>query len=120
MNYGGLFDFEKKEMRVSELESLMSQPNFWNSDDSSKVIEELNSLKDIINKIRQIKKDILENLDVANMLKEESELDLFNMLCENNEIIKKKLDDFKLLLLLNGPYDNCDSILENTSWCRRN
>ena len=90
----------------------MSQPDFWNSDDSSKVIDELNSLKDIIDKIKKIKNDILENLDMANMLKEEPDSDLFSILCENKEIMKNKLDEYKLLLLLNGPYDNCDSILE--------
>jgi len=90
----------------------MSQPDFWNSDDSSKVIDELNSLKDIIDKIKKIKNDILENLDMANMLKEEPDSELFSILCENKEIMKNKLDEYKLLLLLNGPYDNCDSILE--------
>lgn len=112
MHYGGLFDVETKEKRISELENIMSQPNFWNSEDSSEVIDELNSLKDIINKIKKIKNDVLENIDIANMLKEEPDSELFNLLCDNENKIKNRLNDYKLLLLLNGPYDSCDSILE--------
>lgn len=112
MNYGGLFDVETKEKRILELESVMSQPNFWNQDDSSKVIDELNSLKDIVDKIKKLKEEVLDNIEMANLLKSESEEELFNVLCDNKDTIKNKLEDYKLLLLLNGPYDNCDSILE--------
>ncbi len=90
----------------------MSQPNFWNQDDSSKVIDELNSLKDIVDKIKKLKEEVLDNIEMANLLKSESEEELFNVLCDNKDTIKNKLEDYKLLLLLNGPYDNCDSILE--------
>jgi len=90
----------------------MSQPNFWNQDDSSKVIVELNSLKDIVDKIKKLKEEVLDNIEMANLLKNDQEEELFNALCDNKDIIKDKLEDYKLLLLLNGPYDNCDSILE--------
>lgn len=90
----------------------MSQPNFWNQDDSSNVIDELNSLKDIVDKIKKLKEEVLDNIEMANLLKSEPEEELFNVLCDNKDTIKNKLENYKLLLLLNGPYDNCDSILE--------
>ena len=90
----------------------MSQPNFWNQDDSSNVIDELNSLKDRVDKRKKLKEEVLDNIEMANLLKSEPEEELFNVLCDNKDTIKNKLENYKLLLLLNGPYDNCDSILE--------
>jgi len=46
------------------------------------------------------------------MLKDEPDVELHNMLENNVEVLKEKIEEAKLLLLLNGPYDNSDCILE--------
>ena len=48
MIYGGHFEPDKKEIRIKELETITSDPNFWNDKKNSEsVIQELNELKNI-------------------------------------------------------------------------
>ena len=56
MNYGGCFDTDTKNKRISELENLMQASDFWdNRDKSESVITELNSLKKTINEVSYLK-----------------------------------------------------------------
>jgi len=112
MNYGGLFDQDSKQQRIDELTGLMSEDGFWNREDSSDIISEINSLKEDINKIKNLKEEIENNLEIANMLKDEPDSELQTMLESNVDVLKEKIEESKLLLLLSGPYDNCDCILE--------
>ena len=51
MNYGGIFDVEKKIEKIKELENQMNQPEFWNNQrQSEQIINECNTLKKILEK----------------------------------------------------------------------
>ena len=54
-NYGGLFDQDKKQQKIEELTNMMSEEGFWNREDSSDIIGEINSFKEDINKIKKLK-----------------------------------------------------------------
>lgn len=112
MNYGGLFDPDVKNKRIKELEDIMSQSTFWTSSSSSDVIGELNNLKGSLDDVSCLKSKIAENLELANILKEDYDDDLKQMLEIDAEKLKHELEDVSMLLLLNGPYDSCDCILE--------
>ena len=63
MNYGGLFETEKKSIRIQELEKEMNEPNFWNDKrHSEKVITEFNDLKSKIEKVTELKNKINDTL----------------------------------------------------------
>ena len=53
MNYGGYFDFEKRNAKIKELETKTLENGFWdNRRESTKIINELNANK----RCRRIKK----------------------------------------------------------------
>lgn len=111
-NYGGHFDPERKEDHLKELETLLNEPDFWSKENSSSIISEINNIKKQLEDISSLKKEIEDNLSLANMLKSELDPDLMHNLEEDIMPIKKRLDDISLFLLLSGPYDECDCILE--------
>ena len=112
MNYGGLFDSDNKIKEIERLESIMNSSSFWDREDTNDIISQLNGLKENIDKILKLKSNIYDNLELANILSTDMDEELFNSLQSSVENIKKQLDETKLLLLLNGPYDKCDCILE--------
>lgn len=111
--FGGHFDIDGKKLKLDELAKKMNDPNFWNDrNEANNLINEVTSLKKETNDISSLKKDILERLEIANMLKDEMDEELRKSLEEDYPLIKKRLENISLELLLNGKYDHNDCILE--------
>ena len=107
MIYGGCFDIPSKKDRLKELESVMSSPNFWDDQDkSSEVLDEVQSLKSTISSIDNLYTKIN---DMNSMLDDEEALVLIE---EELPSIEKETEELELLLLLNGPYDKNNAIVE--------
>ena len=69
-------------------------------------------LKDIILEVETIYKSLNDKLEILNVLKEEFDLDLFNMIdLELKDIIIKQ-NDLETKTLLDGEYDSFNAILE--------
>ena len=113
MNYGGYFEPEKKQKRIQELENKMKESNFWNNKrESEKVITELNQLKKQIEEFSSLKKQIENNIEMISSLKENTDLEMLSLLEEENKKISEELENLQIELLLNGPYDKMNAIVE--------
>lgn len=112
MNYGGLFDPEKKESQIAELEALISSPSFWSRDDTNELITKCNSLKEEYEGVKNLKEKIDTHLQIALYLKEERDAEMEASLESELPKLEEEIDQIHLKLLLNGPYDDCDIILE--------
>ena len=113
MNYGGYFEPEKKQKRIQELENKMEGSNFWNNKrESEKVITELNQLKKQIEEFSNLKKQIENNIEMISSLKENTDLEMLSLLEEENKKISEELENLQIELLLNGPYDKMNAIVE--------
>jgi len=91
----------------------MLAPGFW--DDQRKaqeVINELNGLKDQVQTFTSLEK-AYEDLELAyELVKEEEDKELKEELEADLKQLKTKLNEFELQLLLSGPYDKNNAILE--------
>lgn len=113
MNYGGYFEPEKKQKRIQELENKMEESNFWNNKrESEKVITELNQLKKQIEEFSNLKKQIENNIEMLSSLKGNTDLEMLSLLEEENKKISEELENLQIELLLNGPYDKMNAIVE--------
>lgn len=109
MIYGGYFDIDNKQLSIDRLEKETSKHDFWNDNvRSNKIIEELNSLKDVVVKITNLKSRIDALKDLSTSLDEES----IPIVEEEVLQIDKDTKEASLLLLLNGKYDKENAILE--------
>lgn len=109
MIYGGYFDIDNKQLSIDRLEKETSKHDFWNDNvRSNKIIEELNSLKDVVGKITNLKSRIDALKDLSTSLDEES----IPIVEEEVLQIDKDTKEASLLLLLNGKYDKENAILE--------
>ena len=109
MNYGGYFEVDKKLENIKLLEKKINEPNFW--DDSNKataIIDEVNDLKKIVERISNLKNKITSNIELLNSDDEE----LLNLVNDESKEIKQELDELETFTLLNGPYDRYNAVLE--------
>ena len=92
---------------------MMLEPGFWDDQQGAQVvINEGNGLKAIVNEYKELV-DTHENLDMTmELLREEPDEELQEELGNELAEFRKKIADFELQLLLNGPYDQNNAILE--------
>lgn len=113
-NSGGLFDLEALEDSIADLENKMSEPSFWDDNQSAqKTIDSLNQFKtrrdsflNLTNQSDEITALIellMESPDEADL-----QLELENLINQSN----KDLETYNLQQLLTEPYDSNNAILE--------
>lgn len=113
MIYGGLFEVEKKESDIANLENEMNSVGFWNDKDhADEVISTLNSLKKKIEGIVSLKESLLSDLEMIELLKEEDNSEIRDLLITNINSYSSLVDSLEVELLLDGEYDDCNCILE--------
>lgn len=91
----------------------MSMPDFWNDQEKAQaIINEVNVLKDQVNEFHDLN-ETYENLEVAfELVKEEPDPELQADLEKELLEFTERMNQFELELLLNGPYDKNNAILE--------
>ena len=108
---GGYFDLPKKEEEIKRITKETEALNFWdNPQKAEETIKKLNELKEQVYSILNIKNEILNNIELLEIIDENNEM--WKELETSTQDIIKKLEEAKLLLLLSGPYDSGNCILE--------
>lgn len=91
----------------------MKEPNFWDDKrESERVISNINSLKNTIDKVKNLKEKITNNFEIVEELKNSYDEELVEMISNDIEAIGKELDEVEVLMLLSGPYDKENAIVE--------
>ena len=111
MKLGGLFDLERRENKIAELEKKTMEENFWNDKrTSSAVIKEMNGEKELVAEFKKIVSE-LENEEVLIEFVEQGENDFQEELEEKHLILGKDVEHFDTRLLLDGDYDSNNAIV---------
>lgn len=112
-NYRESLNLTEKEARIAELENEMTYPDFWdNQEKAQKVIDESNGLKAMVDKYQDLANKHEDGEVTLELIKEEPDAEMQEELGESIQALKKEFDDFELEILLNGPYDANNAILE--------
>ncbi|MBR5369750.1 MAG: peptide chain release factor 2, partial [Bacilli bacterium] len=113
MNYGGHFDIPSKKDEIEKLSHQTESPNFWNDrEKAEEVLSKQKELKDLVNSIESLKIEIESTLEVLKLLEIEPDSNIYDEIKDTTKNISEKTDKLNLLLMLNGPYDKCNCILD--------
>lgn len=113
MNYGGYFDIEGKIKKVNDLDAMISSSNFWlDKDKAEKIISEKNTLKNIIDDIVNVRKSVKSNIELYEMIDKEFDSEIKVSLENETKNLLTTMSTLEVALLLNGPYDKLDCVLE--------
>jgi len=90
----------------------MADINFWDDkEEANSVISKVNELRNIVDPICALEKNISNNLSMLDVISEE-ECDLFNLIKEEYNLDKLKLEELELQTYLSGEYDKNNCIFE--------
>lgn len=95
------------------MEKQINLPNFW--DDTAlanDVVKKLNERKEKVSKLNYFKESIFNKNEELKLLKDEHDLELQALIEEELSKLEEELEDFEVLTLLDGEYDNSNCILE--------
>ncbi|MBT9670976.1 peptide chain release factor 2 [Secundilactobacillus kimchicus] len=112
--FGRSLDFDALSESVSINESKMAEPGFWdNRLAAQKLIDENNQLKAKLDDYKQLRDD-LDDLEVSTELlaEEPTDADLASETELALHTLQEALNKYRLNLLLSGPYDHNNAILE--------
>lgn len=113
MIYGGHFDIVGKKERVTKLENITIGPSFWDDREvANEVINEMNSLKEIINTVESLLNDVNSDLELCELLLVSNDDEILHNLEEDIGLLRKKLEKTEIYLLLSGPFDKKNCLLE--------
>ena len=91
------------------MEEKINEPNFWNdSNRATNIIDDVNNLKKVVERINNLRNKIESNLELLSSNDDE----ILDLVTSEVEEIKKELDDLEIFVLLNGPYDKYNAVLE--------
>ncbi len=113
MIYGGHFDIPGKKELIKELEKKTLESDFWNDrDNATKIIDEMNSLKEIVGIVESELDNIDNDLEICELLLTDNDDDMLHNIEEDVERMRQDVSKIEILLLLNGPYDKNNCLLE--------
>ena len=113
MNYGGHFDIPSKKSEIDKLQKETESPDFWNNrEKAEEILSKQKELKELVKSIEDLKVEIESTLEVLKLLEVEPDENLYEEIKQTTKEIESKTDKLNLLLLLNGPYDKCNCILD--------
>ena len=111
---GGLFDLEELAIQLAEYQDEMMQPGFWEDNQhAQEIIEASNQAKKIYENYHDLKKENEELKDLYELVAEDEEgEEIKGELEEALTSFSHKIKTYERNLLLSGPHDACDALLE--------
>lgn len=109
---GGIFDIPTLENKIAELETAMSNPDFWNNPDKAREVNaQASAMKKKVETFLSLEARA-ENIDAAVALaKEFDDLDTAREAQRDFHSLDEAITSFELLTLLNQPNDSCNAYL---------
>ncbi len=91
----------------------MTHPQFWDDNEAAqKTISELNAVKSVVDRFRQLENDLGDLQVMIELVEEEADASMVSDLEAGIKELSQRLSDFDLELLLSEPYDKCNAFLE--------
>lgn len=112
-NFGGLFDLESKEERIQALETLLLDPDFWQAQSAAQaVLASLSSLRGEVENYAVLAREAQDLSELIALALELSDEDALNEAARRLPLALERAGELELSLLLFGPYDSRNAILE--------
>ncbi len=112
MIYGGIFEIEKKEKEIEELQEETHQEGFWNDNlNAQKIMQEITTRKEWVDLWNDVQRTAFDFTALIELATESEDSSLENELNAELKTLEKSLSDLELKNMLSGSDDNRNAIL---------
>ena len=108
-------DIDKINQKIVDLEDKIKKIVDWKSDETKKILSELNRIKEEKERIEKISSLISESETIIELLEKEDDISLRDELDKNIEELNENIEEFKKIYFLSGEYDQNNAILSLSS-----
>jgi len=106
------FDVVNQEKKLKLLEEQTMNNDFWNdTENSSKVLKEINGLKTKVEGFNKIQNELNNILEMNELLEIESDDEMAKEVIRSTLFIEKQIEKLEITTLLSGKYDNNNAII---------
>lgn len=114
-NSGGIFDLDKNQKRLKELENELNDPEIWkNQEKADNLSRELKTLRSIVGPYNEIKEQY-DSLKELFSIVEPEDSESVKSLMEDMESVRKTMDELEFRCILGDEADRCDAIISINS-----
>lgn len=108
-----LFDLDQKRNQLKENEAKMAEADFWSDQKKAQaLIRENNTIKSLVENYDQLKTSLTDLSESTAALKDSFDADLAKLVEEEYETTMSAFEAYEIQVLLSGPYDQNNVILE--------
>ena len=110
---GGIFDSQKAEERILELDTEIGKVSFWKDKiRSKKIIREKNFIENILNFYKESEKNLDNLKDLNKLALDENDTETLNDCSKKIYLILKEIKKFEIKCFLSGENDHLDIYME--------
>ena len=112
-NYGGFFDFENKQTRLSELALLLEDPAIWNDSKRTEEIgREKKSLEDTVLTLESVDRQLQDAQELFDLAKSENDESALESIAVDVGDIEKAVANLEFRRMFSGPMDPSNCFLD--------
>ena len=108
--YGGIFDYDRKALRLNEVNAALENPNVWNEPKRAQELgREKRSLDTVVETIDHLTSNLADNAELYDMAKEEGDVDSLAAIEADAGKLEAIVDQLEFRRMFNNPADpsNC-------------
>lgn len=110
--YGGIFDIEKKEKEIFELQSESQKTGFWhNNENAQKVMREISERKEWVEAWQKLDKSCTGNEELLTLAIDEKDDSVFLEIKNELDLLEKLVGTLEFRKMLGNPEDSKNAIL---------
>ncbi len=109
---GGFFDLDQTRQKIGELESEVSEPDFWKDTKHAKAkSQELDELKEEVSRWEAIKKDVDDLVDLSSLAHKEHDESIRGDVEKKFAEVTKRFRELEFYIMFSQKYDKRNAIL---------
>ena len=106
-----VFDLPAAEAKIKDLHKLTEKPDFWNSEGAQDVSKQLARIEARVGRITACRRETEDLEALAELIGESADKELTDEFYARAEALRKQIEEYQIMILLNEEYDSGDAIV---------